>query len=407
MHESTATTPWPVGRGSRDRVAARFGAGRADLAHLALTTGDPLADAVADEIAAGGRRVRVALQEGITRGLASLADPPPAVAALLADTETPPDGADDALLDRASLSAFDAPQAARIIALTAGSLVRTYESPSIAEVLKLSGRLLDAVPRRLEDTGRWYLTALLPGSLRPGEAGYTATLQVRVLHAHMRAMARRRGYDEAALGVPINQVDLVRTWMDFTLTSHNALDAMGYHSSAADRADQYRYWHHVAHLLGIDPRLLDGVRDQASAREADDLLQAVTGPPGPDSAALAEATLRSTAATLHEVASIPGAVGLPALYALARRFHGDARADALGLPRAAVAGAVLDAAAALNRVRGRRLLRDPRRLGAVRARNVAATRAHLARTARPATHARGGDPDRPVPAEHRTGEERP
>ena len=75
----------------------RFGAAQADLAAWALTTGDPLADAVVEEVRVGGRTVREALQRGITHGLSALEDPPPAVAALLTDTETLPDFVDAAL----------------------------------------------------------------------------------------------------------------------------------------------------------------------------------------------------------------------------------------------------------------------------------------------------------------------
>jgi hypothetical protein len=48
-----------------------------------------------------------------------------------------------------------------------------------------------------------------------------------MMHAHMRRLARDRGFDETAHGVPINQVDLARTWMDFTLTSLTAEERLG------------------------------------------------------------------------------------------------------------------------------------------------------------------------------------
>ena len=398
--ERDTVANWPSGRGTREAVAKRFGTADAELAARALTTGDPLADAAAEEVRAGGRPVRAALQQGIQHGLSSLDNPPEAVAALLTHTETRPEYVDDALLDRASASYFDAPPEAQLIALSAGSLVRVYESPSIAEVLAMSGRLIDAVPRRIEDTGRWVLTAMLPGALRPGAPGYAATLQVRMMHAHMRVMARRRGYDEADLGVPVNQVDLARTWMDFTLTSHHALDVMGYEAAEADRADQYRYWWYLAHLLGIDPRLVEGVQGPERARSRDDLLQAVTGPLVPEAGQLAHATLGSIAATLRQLVRVPEVLGVPALHALSRRFHGDRRGDALGLKRSAVADAVLPSGIAAIRSRHARLRRNPGVLQERRASAIAKVRADLAAASRPASHAEGADPDRPVPREH-------
>lgn len=396
---ANAPAPWPSGRGSREALVSQFGASRADLAAWALTTGDPLADAVAEEIREGGRPVREALQRGIALGLAALEDPPPAVAALLTETETVPDFVDDELLEHASGSYFDVPVEAQTIALSAGSLVRVYESPSIAEVLTLSGRLIESVPRRIEDTGRWVITAMLPGSLRPGRPGYVGTLQVRMMHAHMRVMARRKGYDEANLGVPVNQVDLARTWMDFTLTAHHALDVMGYEAAESDRADLYRYWDYLAHLLGIDARLVRGIRGPEQARRVDDLLQAVTGPLIPEAGELSHATLKSIAGTLRELVRVPEALGIPALHALSRRFHGDARGDALELKRSAAADAVLTPGIAAIRVRQARLRSDPRALRARRARSIARARENLAAFDQRPNHAEGADPHLPVPRE--------
>jgi hypothetical protein len=82
------TAPWPHARSSRDGIIAQFGASRAGLVGWALVTGDPLADAVVEEIHSGQPGVNAALDAGVRHGLGSLTDAPPAVAALLASTET-------------------------------------------------------------------------------------------------------------------------------------------------------------------------------------------------------------------------------------------------------------------------------------------------------------------------------
>jgi hypothetical protein len=87
--------PWPHARSSRDGIIAQFGASRADLVGCALVTGDPLADAVVEEIHSGQPGVEAALNAEVCHGLESLSDPPPAVAALLASTETRPASVDD------------------------------------------------------------------------------------------------------------------------------------------------------------------------------------------------------------------------------------------------------------------------------------------------------------------------
>ncbi|MFF4594031.1 oxygenase MpaB family protein [Amycolatopsis sp. NPDC001319] len=350
---------WPTTRSRRSSIVAQFGEARADLVGWALTTGDPLADAVVDEIHEHGRAVNLALTEGLGHGLASLTDPPPAVAALLRETETLPDYVDDALLDEASLPHFSSPAPVHILSLSAGSLVHVYESPSISKVLATTGKLIEGAPRRLAETGKWIATALLPGALRRGNPGYVATIQVRMLHAHMRRLARNRGYDEAADGVPINQIDLARTWMDFTLTSYTAEQAMGFGCTSNELASLYRYWWYVGHLLGVSPRLVEGISSHDDARRVADLLQAVTGPAIPESSELAFATCRAIAGQLNDVLSLPRGMGLQAMYALTRRFHGHAVADELGLPHAFAADRLLTPAISAIRLRRTKLRRDP------------------------------------------------
>lgn len=345
---------WPSERGRRSSIVAQFGRTRADLVHRALTTGDPLADAVVEEIHAGGKPVRDALAAGIAKGLGTLTDPPPAVAALLADTERVPGHVDDALIDEGCRPYFSVPPAVHAISLSAGALVRVYNSPAIAGLLTTTGRLVDAAQRRLVETGTWVNAAMLPGSLRPGGYGYTATLQVRMLHAHMRRFSRAHGYDESVHGTAINQVDMTRTWMDFTFTSYRAEDTMGFGRTLSEIGTAYRYWWYVAHLLGIDQELVAGISSHEQAERVDGLLQAVTGPPDAGSAALVRATLDAIAAQLHEVLSLPTGAGRQALYALTRRFHGHSLGDELELPRPALDALLTPAVAAVRRQRARR-----------------------------------------------------
>jgi ER-bound oxygenase mpaB/B'/Rubber oxygenase, catalytic domain len=366
---------WPAQRSRRSTVAAQFGTDRADLMAWALTTADPLADAVVAEIQERGRAVRIDLATGIEHGLASLADPPPAVAALLTQAESLPDYVDDALLDEGPLPQYSMPNPVHAISLSAGALVRVYQSPSIATVLATTGRLIDGARRRIDETGKWVRTATLPGAMRLGAPGYVQTLQVRMLHAQMRRLARTRGYDEAALGAPINQVDLARTWMDFTVTSYRAEALMGFDLSSSEQSSLYRYWWYVGHVLGIDARLIEGIAGNDEAKRVDDLLETVTGPLIPESGVLAKATIEAVIDVLHEVLSIPPRMGLPAMYALTRRFHGNSLCDELGLPSAGPADGVLSAAIRVVQARRAKLRQDPDAWRRDQLKNVAEARA--------------------------------
>jgi len=266
------------------------------------------------------------------------------------------------------------PTTVRILSLSAGALLRTYESPSIAVLLDTTGRLVDGAARRLDDTGRWLMTATLPGSSRPGSPGYVATLQVRMLHAHMRRLARLRGYDEEAHGAPINQIDLARTWMDFTLVSMHAEATLGFGLTDGEAAEVYRYWAVLAHQLGIDPELVGRITGHDEAAEVDALLQAVTGPLGQTSRLLAAALVEAIALRLEEVLRLPRPVGSRLIRSLGRRFHGSAIADDLGLRSPALLDLAISAAAVALRARRAIGRRNTGAWERARSANVAATR---------------------------------
>lgn len=182
-----------------------------------------------------------------------------------------------------------------------------------------------------------------------------------MLHAHMRRLARTRDFDESAYGAPINQVDLGRTWMDFTVTSYQAEEDMGFGLTSAETASLYRYWWVVAHLLGIEPELVEGISTHAQARRVDEMFQAVTGPLIPEAGQLAHATLDSIADLLNEVLNVPETLGSIALHSLARRFHSPAVADEMTLRNSAVADRVLTAAIGRVSAYRARLRKNPER----------------------------------------------
>jgi hypothetical protein len=390
MSPDASTPAWPAARSSFSAVAAQFGEDRARLMAWALGAGDSLADAVVDEIhGEGGHERRTQLRDGIENGLATLKNPSPAIGALLESAETVPDWADPDLIRLGPRPWFSTPAAVHLIALSAGSLIRVYMSPTIALVLSETGRLVEQADRRVRETGYWLLRAVLPGGLERGAPGYRSTLQVRMLHASMRRMVRMKDFDVASYGVPINQADLARTWMDFTKTSFRAEDAMGYGLMIGEEAELYRYWAYLAHLLGIDPRLVQGLSSSAEAERVDELLEATTGPPLAESAVLAEKTLHGVADEIRNAFHIPAASAVDLMEALARRFHGDRVADALGIPRHGLADQLLSPVISLTREGRERLRKHPDRWNRAIEDGMAEVRRELAKVEDPTTFEKG------------------
>lgn len=243
------------------------------------------------------------------------------------------------------------PPAVHVISLSVGSLVRVYEAPSIAAVLSGTGRLVDGADARLRETAKWLGEAMLPDALRVGAPGYIATNVVRMMHAKVRYFAAKSGYDAARYGTPINQVDLARVWIDFTLTSWQAEAALGYTFTSHELDGKYRLWGYIGRLLGIDARFVSGITTHAAARRMSELLDAVTGPLTTQSAILAQATIDSVAVQLQENTKLPVWLGRSLLRQLTYRFHGHVRASDLKVPPAPLASPVIDATTAIIRAR--------------------------------------------------------
>jgi hypothetical protein len=315
----------PVPERAVDLAAARTRHGdRVDLMLRALQAGDPLADAVLAEFDQLGRPARAALGRGLAEGRASVPDAPPAVAALLAHTETVPGWVSAELLDEGDRTSLAVPPHWRSLAFVGGSLAHTYRSPAIARLLVGTGRLTTAAPRRLAETGLWNASVVLPGGLRHGAPGYVQTVQVRLLHARVRATATAHGWDTGRWGVPINQADVARTWLDFTVVPFTFLEGIGYRLTDEEQSRLYRYWWYVGHLLGLDEEFFLGIEDHQQAGELLDLLDSTSAAPDENSRALVAASNRAATSGWRDL-----------LNALAGRYHGDAAAG-LGIAESPV-----------------------------------------------------------------------
>ena len=361
---------WPSRRGNRAAFARRFGPAWTDTLQHALTRGDPSADALVAIDGARGVEVRRQLARALVDGLAALDEPDDAVVALLADAERVPTHVDAALIASGPPGWYTVPLPLHLVSMSAGALVGLYAASSIARVLGSTGCLLNGTEHRLRETARWLSTSMLPGSLAPGREGYVATLQVRLLHAHMRRASRRRGHDEAAFGVPVCQADLAFTWLGFTLASMRAEAAAGFDLDAEEIAGTYRYWWQTAHLLGLDADLVGDIRGHDDAERLEEMLWMTMGETADASARLAARTLDVVGAELERLVPLPGGAGDAVLRALVRRFHGAERAGTLDIGGGRALERLLGPLAAAARVHRSVSRRDAARWEAARADRV-------------------------------------
>jgi hypothetical protein len=316
-----------------DAARQRFGEQKVDLLIEMMHRGDEKADAVIAELVEGGPEARRKLNVGIRQGLAAVDEAGPALRALLEEVERQPDWVEEERLKRGSEAYLSIGQLWTILSLGPGSLTHTYSSPAIARVLVQTGNLTRMAKRRLFETGAWNIESVLPGGLEPGANGYAINLQVRLLHARVRTTLRARNWDESESGTPINQLDMVRTWLDFTYVPFSALLKFGISFTSAELDDIYHYWQYIAFLLGIDERLYRDVSNQKLGGELLALIDSTEEEANEDSRALTQAMLVAVSELLYEALGMQSGLGFDLASAITRRLHGNELADQLGVKR--------------------------------------------------------------------------
>lgn len=295
--------------------------------------GDPLADAVIDALSHSPTETKSLLHRGMTYGVQSIPNATESIKALLRDAELACTEVSEKTLHVASEPYYQMGPMWISISLGPGALVHTYCDPIIAAVLSSTGNLSDTqAARRLMETQLWNLKVLRAGGLKVGGQGYVHTLQVRLLHARIRANLIKRGTAPFNDTMPIDQRQLLRTWLDFTVVSFQALERIGFTFDGLQLSSLYAMWRLIGRLLGIDPSTLSIVTDHKAATVLLNEIDLLTSPPDEKSRALTRAMLDAIGLRLAPVWGMPNDISILFVESLARLFHGDTLADALNIP---------------------------------------------------------------------------
>ncbi|MGW4647127.1 oxygenase MpaB family protein [Kitasatospora sp. NPDC004289] len=288
--------------------------------------GDPLADSV---VAALFERGEVGKFNTLMRWFAQSGQPlpddvPEEARAYLEATAVPPSWVDWEQMEKARLFFIDN-NVHISTALSFASMPACYVVPHIARLLSATHSL--AYPsKRMAETGQFTLYLMRPDAFEAGGRFLPAAQKVRLLHASIRHHLRREGrWDEAALGVPICQEDMIGGQMMFSVQVLDALHRMGIHMSN-EGAEAYFYaWKVVGAILGIE---LDAMpADLEQAREFSDRYMARHMGPSEEGVLLTKQLI-----DLYEEV-VPGTFFDPVVAALIRFLIGDTSADWLQVPR--------------------------------------------------------------------------
>lgn len=289
-------------------------------------TGDPLADAVVDALFERGDigKFNTLMRWFAQSGQPLPDDVPDEARDYLHTTATPPDWIDWDQLERARLF-FIRNNVHISTALSFAAMPACYVVPHVARLLSAT-HSLDYPSKRMAETGQFTVYLMRPDAFEAGGRFLPAAQKVRLLHASIRHHLRRENHwDEAALGVPICQEDMIGGQMMFSIQVLDALHRMGIHISN-EGAEAYFYaWRVVGAILGVDTAAAPA--DLAEARDFSDLYMARHMGPSDEGA-----TLTRQLIDLYEQV-VPGTLLDPVVPALIRYLIGDTCADWLQVPR--------------------------------------------------------------------------
>ena len=305
-----------------------------DSLSLLKNQGDPLADAALADYQDAQPEVRALLEQGMRQGLSKIHAMPQSFKQLLLDAEDAASSIARDQLDKAMEPYAWIGPSWISIALGPGALAHTYSDPGIAAVLVRTGNLLSqAVSRRLLETQLWKISVIKPGGLAIGGSGYVHTLQVRMLHARVRATLMQQGWrgENGDQATPIDQLQMLRTWLDFTVVPLEALHRIGLEFSERQRHELYAAWRLIGHLLGIAPTILSSVTDHVKAQELLNIVDSHLPKPDQHSRVLTQAMLQAIGNRLAPVLGLPADISVLLMSSYCRLFHGDDLADRLGV----------------------------------------------------------------------------
>ncbi len=343
MAHTVAPTPEPVPTDSQrppavpsrvlpDRVARRqwlppflarriFGAPLAptaaewDAVKAALWRGDPPMDRVAAWIFEGRPSERKALFErALTQGIDSLDDPPAPLRELFALLDAAPAWLDRALLEE-GIRTSQLPGETAVLVLRDMALMGGYAYFNSAnQTLARAGVLTKDTALRIAETGKWIEDVTEKGGLDRFGPGFISTVRVRMIHALVRRhLGARADWEGERWGLPINQVDMLATYLAFGPVALLGARLFGVPIRRSQAAAIMHMWRYVGYLSGVDERFL-------ATTEGDGLRKlyhtSLTHRRPDDNARLLGQALMREPLTRH----VPGLEDRPWLTAVVRRF---------------------------------------------------------------------------------------
>jgi hypothetical protein len=144
------------------------------------------------------------------------------------------------------------PYVLRDLALMGGYLLSGFN-----QALVMTGALNKDASLRIAETGQWWIECTEHGGLERFGAGFRSTLHVRLVHAMVRrGLARSPKWQVEQWGLPVNQIDMVATYLGFCVVMLSGLRLMGIPVTARESKAVMHLWAYAGWLMGVDERWL-------------------------------------------------------------------------------------------------------------------------------------------------------
>lgn len=320
-----------------------------------LNEGDPLADAVIADWIKASPEEKNWLDQGIRNGAHSIPQAPASYHALLTQAENFLRAA--SFLDLAPTPYLYASPMWISVSMGPGALLHTYTDPKIANTLVLSGKLVnEAASRRLSETQLWILKLLQADAWKIGGAGYVHTLQVRLIHAKVRASMKKNNQSQN-VNPSIDQRQMVRTWLGFAVVAPHALERLGFEWTSEEKIHVAALWQIVGQLLGIPSRIMTELAREGCPEKWLKSFDQDTPYPDENARVLTRSMLEALSQRMSLAMKLPKNITISLMHAFTRHIHGDVLADASGASDASLS-ALIPTYVDANRYHMQRLRQD-------------------------------------------------
>ena len=218
----------------------------------ALWEGDVEMDALMDWMCqAGPQQARTLFKQALDQGVASIPDAPEPLRRFFRSVDTPPVWLDRQLLEEGMQfihgTGLTSTFVLRDLALMGGYLLSGFN-----QSLVMTGALNRGTAQRVAETGKWWMDCTTPGGLERFGEGFKTTLHVRMVHALVRRnLSAREEWDAGQWGTPLSQIDMVATYLGFSVVMLGGLRKLGIPVTKRESKAVMHLWSYACWLMGV------------------------------------------------------------------------------------------------------------------------------------------------------------